>query len=104
MYRSSMAGVNRRILSAHKHNPPFPGATSASAHRAEITTCAPSALSYLLARDLLKQISADFDPHHFTLDEAKAEYAAVSVTGVGTPSLLRRMFAVSRRSRPHRQK
>jgi hypothetical protein len=39
----------------------------------------------LLAKDLLEQIGADFNPHHFTLMEVKAEYASVSSTELGTP-------------------
>lgn len=39
----------------------------------------------VLAKDLLDQISGDFDPRHFTLAEVKAEYAAVSGTEFGTP-------------------
>lgn len=39
----------------------------------------------LSATDLLKQISGDFDPHHFTLAEVKAEYAAISSAEPSTP-------------------
>lgn len=38
----------------------------------------------LLAKDLLEQISADFNPRHFTIAEVKAEYASVSATVLGT--------------------
>jgi repressor of nif and glnA expression len=48
----------------------------------------------VLALDLLEQISGDFDPLHFTLEEVKAEYAALSDVESGTPVYYDKCFCI----------